>query len=246
MYQLKQIDTRPPADVDKESTKESTKAILKELDELQNLLYAQRKHALLVVLQGMDASGKDGAIRNVFGSLNPQGVRVQSFKTPTEEERAHDFLWRVHRHAPEQGMIQVFNRSHYEDVLITRVHGWIDDATAGERFSAINNFEQLLQVHNNTHILKFYLHMSAEEQAKRLQERKEDPRKMWKHSAGDEKEAALRNRYLDMYEAAFAACSKPQWHIVPSDKNWYKEHLIAKTLRQTLQGLDMVYPKLEG
>jgi PPK2 family polyphosphate:nucleotide phosphotransferase len=245
MHQLSRTDTKPPADADKKATKESTAAILAELDELQNLLYAEGKHALLVVLQGMDASGKDGVIRNVFGNINPQGVRVQSFKVPTEEEKAHDFLWRIHRHAPERGMIQVFNRSHYEDVLVTRVHGWIDDAEAKKRFEAINDFERLLQTHNNTHILKFYLHMSAGEQAARLQERLQDPRKMWKHNPGDEKEAALRDRYQAAYEEAFEACNNPQWHIVPADKNWYKEYLIAEEVRNLLRSLNMQFPKLE-
>lgn len=244
MYKLDQIATRPPADTDKEATKKATKAILDELDELQNLLYAERKHALLVVLQGMDASGKDGAIRQVFGNLNPQGVRVQSFKTPTEEEKAHDFLWRIHRHTPERGMIQVFNRSHYEDVLITRVHGWVDDATAQERFAAINDFERLLRTQNNTHVLKFYLHISAEEQADRLKERKQDPRKMWKYNAHDQKEAALRKSYQRMYEAVFANCGELPWHIIPADKNWYKEYLIAQAIRDKLHHLDMQYPLL--
>src|SRR5688572_1831034 len=171
MQLLKQTDTRAPSGFEKKATKETTKALQEELAELQHLLYAEGKHSVLVVLQGMDASGKDGVVRKVFGCMNPQGVRVQSFKTPTEEEQAHDFLWRVHQHAPAKGMIQVFNRSHYEDVLITRVKGWCDDATAAKRFQAINHFETLLQQHNNTVVLKFYLHLSQEEQSERLQER---------------------------------------------------------------------------
>src|SRR3712207_1419871 len=139
MNRLAGIETRAPLDREKLSTKEETKGLLKQLDELQNRLYAGAGHAVLVILQGMDASGKDGAIRNVFGRMNPQGVQVRSFKVPTEEEKAHDFLWRVHQHAPARGMIQVFNRSHYEDVLITRVHRWCDDETAKKRFEAINH-----------------------------------------------------------------------------------------------------------
>jgi polyphosphate kinase 2 (PPK2 family) len=171
MSMLSEISTKAPKEFDKKETKEATAKLLIELDELQNLLYAQGKHSVLIVLQGLDASGKDGAIRKVFGQMNPQGVRVQSFKAPTEEELSHDFLWRIHEHAPEKGMIQIFNRSHYEDVLITRVHGWCDDATATRRFDAINDFEELLSLHNNTQILKFYLHISREEQAERLGER---------------------------------------------------------------------------
>lgn len=218
--------------------------LLKELSELQNLLYAERKHAVLVVLQGMDASGKDGAIRNVFGQMNPQGVQVQSFKVPTEEELSHDFLWRIHRHAPAKGMIQVFNRSHYEDVLVTRVHGWCDDDLAQKRFDAINHFEELLLLHNSTHILKFYLHISKEEQEERLQERREDPAKRWKYNAKDEREAALRDRYLQMYDDVFEHCNAVPWTIVPADQNWYKEHLIAKALVDLLKSLDMRYPDI--
>ncbi|NCU04380.1 MAG: polyphosphate kinase, partial [Chitinophagaceae bacterium] len=154
---LSSISTRAPRKLDKEKTKAKTEKILVELDELQNLLIAEAKHSLLVIIQGMDASGKDGAIRDVFGSLNPMGVSVKSFKAPTAEELSHDFLWRVHEAAPAKGMIRIFNRSHYEDVLITRVHGWCDDVTAEQRLKAINDFEELLVKHNNTHILKFYL-----------------------------------------------------------------------------------------
>ncbi len=144
------------------------------MDELQNLLYAESKYAILVILQGPDASGKDGVIRNVFTFMNPQGITVKSFKTPTAAELSHDFLWRVHEAAPAKGMVQVFNRSQYEDILITRVHKWIDDDMAQKRMKAINAFEKLLQEHNNTQILKFYLHVSPEEQQERLQERIKD------------------------------------------------------------------------
>src|SRR6266550_4478793 len=143
--QLSQIDTNAPKDFDKKEIKEKTQAILSELDELQNLLFAESKHAVLIILQGMDGSGKDGVIKNVFTSMNPQGVNVKSFKVPTEEEVSHDFLWRVHHYAPAKGMIEVFNRSHYEDILVTRVHKWCDDATAKKRMKAINDFEDLLQ-----------------------------------------------------------------------------------------------------
>ena len=149
--------------------------MLAEINELQNLLYAEGKNSLLVILQGMDASGKDGAIRNVFGSLNPQGVMVKSFKAPTSEELSHDFLWRIHPHAPAKGMIQIFNRSHYEDILITRVHGWCDDDLAKKRMKAINDWEDLIAQHNNTSILKFYLHVSYKEQQERLAERMSEP-----------------------------------------------------------------------
>ena len=245
MNRLEAIATRAPKDLDKRETKEQTEALLQSLAELQNLLYAEGKHAILIVLQGMDASGKDGLIRNVFSRMNPQGVRVQSFKVPTEEEAAHDFLWRIHHHTPARGMIQIFNRSHYEDVVVTRVHGHCSDATAQKRFDAINAFEELLLLHNNTMILKFYLHMSAEEQQERLQERIDDPTKHWKHNPGDEREAALRSDYLRMYEDVFEACNAIPWTIVPADQNWYKEHVVAKQLVETLNGLKMKFPEME-
>lgn len=245
MSTLSEISTKAPKDFDKKETKEQTAKMIEELDELQNRLYAERKHSLLVVLQGLDASGKDGVIRKVFGQMNPQGVRVESFKAPTEKELAHDFLWRIHQHVPEKGMIQIFNRSHYEDVLITRVHGWCDDTTAEKRFDAINNFEELLILHNSTKIMKFYLHISEDEQQSRLQERTEDPTKKWKYNPNDEKEAKLWNKYMEMYEDVFINCNVVPWIIVPANQNWYKEYIIAKTLFDTLKSLDMHYPDIE-
>lgn len=242
---LSSISTRAPKDFDKVATKAKTTAILQKLNELQNLLYAESKHAILVVMQGMDASGKDGVIRNVFGQLNPQGVTVKSFKVPTPEELSHDFLWRVHQAAPAKGMIQIFNRSQYEDILVTRVHGIIDDATAKKRMKAINDFEQLLTEHNSTRILKFYLHVSPEEQQQRLKERLDDPAKQWKYNANDFEEAKKWDDYMHMYEEAFDKCNDVPWTIVPADQNWYKEYLIANTLLETLQSLDMKYPGLK-
>ena len=242
MSTLSEISTKAPKEFDKKETKELAAKLIAELDELQNLLYAERKHSILIVLQGLDASGKDGAIRKVFGQMNPQGVRVQSFKAPTEEELAHDFLWRVHEHTPEKGMIQIFNRSHYEDVLITRVHKWCDDATATKRFDAINDFEELLMLHNNTRILKFYLHISKEEQEDRLEERVNDPTKVWKYNAKDKEEAKYWDKYMEMYEEVFANCDVTPWVIVPADQNWYKEYIIAKTLVDALKALNMSFP----
>lgn len=242
---LNQIDTKAPKELDKLETKQKTAAILEELDELQNLLYAEGKHSVLIVIQGLDASGKDGVIRNVLGNMNPQGVTVTSFKAPTDKELAHDLLWRIHQHAPEKGMIQVFNRSHYEDILVTRVYKWCDDKTAKKRMKAINDFEELLQEHNSTHILKFYLHVSPEEQRERLQERLKDPAKMWKYNEKDFEEAKLWDVYMQMYEECFENCNKPAWLIVPSDQNWYKEYVIATALRDKLRKLDMRYPGLK-
>lgn len=240
--ELAKISTRAPKDLDKAATKKETQDILAELDELQNLLYAENKHSVLVVIQGMDAAGKDGLIRNVLGNMNPQGVRVQSFKAPTEEELSHDFLWRIHRYAPPRGMIQIFNRSHYEDILVTRVHKWCDDATAKKRMKAINDFERLLEEHNNTHILKFYLHISQEEQLERLTERIKNPAKQWKYNQRDFDESKLWDIYRVMYEECFENCSQPEWTIVPSDQNWYKEYVVATQLRDLLKSLNMQFP----
>src|SRR6185503_15617807 len=193
---LKDISTRAPKDFDKETTRKKTNEILNELDDLQNLLFAESKHSVLVIIQGLDASGKDGVIRDVFGVLNPQGVTVKSYKVPTAEELSHDFLWRIHHAAPAKGMLQIFNRSQYEDILVTRVHGWCDDDTAKKRMKAINEFEHLLQEHNNTHILKFYLHISQEEQQERLMERTKDPGKMWKYNENDFEESKLWDKYM--------------------------------------------------
>ena len=201
---LEAISTRAPDDIDKEATKKRLETILEELDELQNLLYAQGCHAVLVVVQGMDASGKDGLIRRVFGRLNPEGVQVASFKEPTPLELSHDFLWRIHTQAPAKGRIEVFNRSHYEDILVTRVHKMIDDATATKRMRAINDFEWLLQELGDTQILKFYLHTSSEERHKRLEERLSIPSKMWKYNDNDSREAKLWPEYEKMYEDCFS------------------------------------------
>lgn len=242
---LKDIDTGSPENADKKQLQKKFKKVLHRLDELQNLLYAENKYSVLLVIQGMDAAGKDGLTRDVFTSMNPQGVNVTSFKEPTKEELSHDFLWRIHKHAPASGMIQIFNRSHYEDVLITRVHGLIDDKTAKQRMDAINDFEKLLTNHNNTHILKFYLHISHEEQQSRLKERLKKPRKMWKYNADDFKESKLWDKYMGYYEDVFNYCNAVPWQIVPADQNWYKSYLVAEKLEHLLASLNMKYPGMK-
>ncbi len=239
------MSTVAPKGLDKEKTKAKTAKIIEELDELQNLLIASQKHSLLVIIQGMDGSGKDGAIRNVFGSLNPLGVSVKSYKAPTAEELSHDFLWRIHSNVPEKGMIKIFNRSHYEDILITRVHGWCNDETAEKRMKAINDFELLLAEHNNTHIFKFYLHVSQKEQLERLKERTHDPRKMWKYNEKDFDESKLWKKYMGYYDECFNRCNTIPWTIVPSDQNWYKEYIIATNVYGALKKLKMQYPGLK-
>ncbi len=242
---LKEIDTRAPHGFDKKETRDKLEKILEELDELQNLLYAESVHSLLVIIQGMDASGKDGTVRNVFGKLNPQGVLVKSFKEPTAEELSHDFLWRIHVHAPARGMIRIFNRSQYEDILVTRVHKMIDDKTAAKRMKAINDFETLLTENNSTEVMKFYLHISPEEQRSRLDERIKNPAKQWKYNANDFKEAKFWDEYMNMYEDCFEHCDKIPWTIVPAVQNWYKEYVIAMAVRDKLKGFHMQYPGIK-
>jgi len=243
---ISEVSALPPDGLDKKDTKKETKDLTEELYELQRVMYAEGKQSLLVVFQGMDASGKDGATRKVFGDINPAGCRVHSFKKPTDEEFAHDFLWRVHKVAPEKGMIQIFNRSHYEDVLIQRVHNWIDMDMVHRRFEHINNFERLLQ-DNGTHILKFYLHISKEEQEIQLKERMTEPHKHWKHNDNDWKEREHWDSYMEAYEDVFTHCSPDiPWTIVPSNDNWYKEYVIAKKVVETLRPLGMAYPGLDS
>lgn len=243
---LSDIDTLPAKSIDKDDCEKATKKYIDALSELQNVLFAQQKFSLLVILQGMDASGKDGVIKEVFSGVNPMGCHVQGFKKPTEEEMSHDFLWRIHRNMPAKGMIQIFNRSHYEDVVIQKVHKWVDDDTIQRRYDHINAFEKLIQ-ENGTVILKFYLHVSQKEQLERLEERLSDPRKMWKYNANDIEESKRWPEYMDAYETAFNKCSPEiPWNVIPSDKNWYKEYLIAKKIVETLQALDLKYPELPG
>ncbi|MDU0370625.1 PPK2 family polyphosphate kinase [Hymenobacter endophyticus] len=241
---LKKLPTRAPENHHKNTTLRELKKLRQELIDLQDRLYAENKHSVLVILQGMDASGKDGLIRRVFSGINPQGVQVHSFKEPTELELAHDFLWRVHQQVPARGMVQVFNRSHYEDVLITRVNGLITTEEARRRFTAINAFEKLLQQAGTT-VLKFYLHVSEEEQRERLEERRTDPAKQWKYEAADDHKASQWPAYKEVYEDVFAHCNPAAcpWHIVPADQNWYKAYVVARTLRDALVKLDPQYPE---
>lgn len=241
---IKTIGTRAPKSFSKERTKKELLKLKIRIGELQNMLFAEGKHAVLIVIQGMDASGKDGAVKNVFEAVSPMGCRVVSFKKPSEIEMKHDFLWRVHQQVPEKGMLHIFNRSHYEDVLIQRVHKWIDEKTVFKRFEHINNFEKLLSS-TNTLVIKFFLNVSKDEQLQRLEERMIDPSKMWKHNAADLKERELWNDYMNAYEDVFKKCSEgAEWHIIPSDQNWYKEYLIAKICVEKLENLNPHYPEI--
>jgi PPK2 family polyphosphate:nucleotide phosphotransferase len=229
------------------TSKAETKAELKRngerLRELQDVLWAEGKHALLIVLQAMDAGGKDGTIKQVMRGANPQGCHVTSFKVPTEEELDHDYLWRVHRATPRRGYIGIFNRSHYEDVLVVRVHGLVPEAVWQQRYEQINQFEKLL-ADTGTTILKFFLHISKEEQKERFEARLKDPRKNWKFSMGDVKERSYWDDYTRAYEDALNRCSTPwaPWHVIPADHKWYRNLAISQIIIEALESLDMHYP----
>jgi PPK2 family polyphosphate:nucleotide phosphotransferase len=242
---LKKID---PADTgpygSSDEAEEPLKDQLNELAKLQNLLYAESRRSLLIVLQGMDTSGKDGTIRHVMSGISPLGVQVAAFKAPHEEELAHDFLWRVHQRVPRHGYIGIFNRSHYEDVLVVRVHELVPRKVWKKRFSQINDFEKML-TENGTTILKFFLHISKGEQKRRLQERLKDPTRNWKLSIQDVEERGYWAAYRNAYEAALEKCSAPwaPWHIIPADHKWYRNLLVAETIVKTLRDFGMEYPQ---
>jgi PPK2 family polyphosphate:nucleotide phosphotransferase len=243
MIDLKTISTLPPEDMDKAAIKKLTVEMQQEILQLQTLLLANSKDSVLVILQGMDASGKDGIIRDVFTGLNPTNCSIYSFKKPTDLEFKHDFLWRIHQQVPQKGEIKVFNRSHYEDVLIQKVHQWITQEVCKKRYEDINHFESLLK-NNHTHIIKCYLHVSPEKQLERLTERRDLIEEHYKHNENDWKERDHWDAYQDAYHQAFTNCNQTPWHIIPADKGWYKSYLVAKLLLETLQGLKMDFPSL--
>jgi PPK2 family polyphosphate:nucleotide phosphotransferase len=218
----------------------------KKLEELQELLYAEHKHQVLIVLQGMDTSGKDGVIRHVFDGVNPQGVRVASFKAPTAEELDHDYLWRVHKVVPGKGEMVIFNRSHYEDVLVVRVHNYVPADIWEKRFDQINHFERML-TENGMTILKFYLNIDRDEQKQRLQARFNDPTKRWKFRLGDLEDRKLWFDYMQAYEDVLSRTSTKYapWMIVPANRKWYRDLVISSVLVDTLQRLEMKYPEPE-
>ena len=242
---LARIDPRSTAGAPgpKEATRAASEGLRERLVEQQARLYAERRQSLLVVLQAMDTGGKDGAIRNVFSGVNPQGVTVTPFKAPTEEELAHDFLWRVHRAAPAQGQIAVFNRSHYEDVLVVRVHGLVAPKVVRARYGQIRAFEANLAA-AGTRIVKLYLHISADEQRARLQARLDDPAKHWKFALGDLDERKLWPDYQRAFRDAIAKTSTAPapWYVVPADRKWYRDWAILTILTQTLDAMDPRYP----
>ena len=233
---LSDYSTDETAGLNKEAARELLKPLKEQIRDLQALLYAASQNSLLIVLQGMDTSGKDGTVSSVLESVNPLGCRVWAFKTPTQLELSHDFLWRVHNKVPERGMMTVFNRSHYEDVLIARVKELVPKAVWSNRYDQINEFEELL-AESGTIILKFFLHISKDEQEGRLLKREEDPEKAWKLSAGDWVERQYWRQYQTAYEAALTKCSTiaAPWTIVPADHKWYRDLAVAQRLVDTME-----------
>jgi PPK2 family polyphosphate:nucleotide phosphotransferase len=215
-----------------------------EMEKLQEVLYAESKQKILIVFQAMDAGGKDGTIRAVFEGVNPQGVKVVSFKVPTPAEIAHDYLWRVHPHVPGKGEMVIFNRSHYEDVLVVRVNEWIDKKECERRYKHICDFERLLAEEGTT-ILKFFLHISKDEQRQRLVERINTPGKQWKFNPGDLKERKLWQNYMSAFEDAInqTSAAYAPWYVVPSNRNWYRNLVVSNVIVDTLKGLKMKYPE---
>lgn len=230
--------------LDKEKTREHTDKLGQRIGDLQPLLYANSSHAVLLLFQGMDASGKDGSVRSVLRHVNPAGVETANFKVPSDEERAHDYLWRVHKVVPRYGNIGVFNRSHYEAVLAERVLGIVPKKVWARRYEQIVAFEQML-AENRVLLLKFYLHISKKEQAERFEERLANPHKHWKFSQADLQTRQHWDDYSEAYEDMLNATSHAdaRWHVVPADRNWYRDHLISRTVVHALEGLKLKWPK---
>ncbi|MBN1679347.1 MAG: polyphosphate kinase 2 family protein [Anaerolineae bacterium] len=244
------LEDYDPGDTGGYADKDAARELLKDnrdrMRELQEVLWAEHKHALLIVLQAMDAGGKDGTIRHVMHGVNPQGVQVSGFKVPTSEELDHDFLWRIHQHTPPRGMIGIFNRSHYEDVLVVRVEKLVPEPVWQARYEHINAFERLLTDAGVT-ILKFYLHISRDEQKERFQARLDDPTKNWKFAKGDLTVRAKWGQYMAAYEDALTRCNTEwaPWYIVPANKKWYRNLVISSRIVETLEKLNLRYPDPE-
>jgi PPK2 family polyphosphate:nucleotide phosphotransferase len=233
---LKDFDPDDHGKIKKEDADKEAAALQQELGDLQTLLYAAQETPVLIVLQGLDTAGKDGTIRHVMAGMSPQSCRVASFKVPTPVEKAHDFLWRIHSETPARGTVAIFNRSHYEDVLVVRVHEMVPKDVWERRYDDINHFERLL-AGNDTIILKFFLHISKDEQGERLKDREKDPLKAWKISAADWKERDYWDQYQEAYEDALNRCSTPDapWYIVPADHKWFRNYAIAETIVEVLR-----------
>jgi len=235
-----------PDGMDRDEAEAKLRDLTEELRDLQHLMYAEDRRSLLIVLQGRDAAGKDGTIRRVFGPMNPQGTRVTSFKVPTEEELAHDFLWRCHRAAPRRGTVGIFNRSHYEDVLVVRIHNLVPEEIWSKRYDHINAFERLL-ADEGTVILKFYLHIDRDEQLERFKKRIDNPKKNWKISDADYSERPHWDAYTEAFEEVFSRCSTEvaPWYVIPANRKWARNLVVAEIVADTMRSLDMRFPEPE-
>lgn len=240
---LHKIDTVPPKGLDKARTVAKTQKMIKKIQAYQYKMYAEGKRSLLIILQGIDAAGKDGVVRHIFSGMNPLGTKATSFRAPTKEELAHDFLWRIHKATPEVGEVRIFNRSHYEDILVPTIEKTFDKDIIKNRYHQINNFEKLLQ-ENGTTIVKFYLHISKDKQKEKLNERLTDPTKYWKHNIGDWDTRDDFDDYMKVYEDIFAKCNEPEWNIIPADKNWYKLYQVSKILLKVFESMNLKWPQL--
>ena len=231
--------------ITEEDALDETKKDCKRIAKQQFLMYSEKKHSLLIVLQAMDAGGKDGTVNHVMASMNPQGTVVTGFKSPSSEDLEHDFLWRIHPHAPRKGDVAIFNRSHYEDVLIVRVHNLAPKSVWSGRYERINDFEKLLREQNNTHVIKFFLHISEEEQLLRFKQRLDDPARNWKISESDYKEREYWKEYTRAFEDVFEKTSTRHapWYIIPSNHKWFRNLAISKIVAETLEDLGMQLPK---
>ncbi|MEZ5380379.1 MAG: polyphosphate kinase 2 family protein [Microthrixaceae bacterium] len=239
---LEKWDPDDNGGLDRKATERATEGLSDRLVELQHQLFAQGTHRVLVVIQAMDTGGKDSTIRRVFGPLNPAGVTVTGFKKPEAQELAHDYLWRVHPHTPAKGQIAVFNRSHYEDVLVVRVHNLVPEERWRRRYRHLREFERLL-VDEGTTVVKLFLHISSEEQRQRLQDRVDDPTKWWKFNSADLDERARWADYQAAFEAMLAETSEPvPWHVIPANRKWFRDHLINQLMVETIEGLGVAYP----
>lgn len=243
-FKLKKRKPDDTLGITKSHAAKAMPAHVEKLAALHDLLYAEHKRSVLIVLQGMDASGKDGTIKHVMSGVNPQGCDVTSFKRPTPQELDHDYLWRIHAAVPAKGMVGIFNRSQYEDVLFARVHKVVPGNHLEKRYAEINAFEQMLS-DNGVHILKFFLHMSSEEQLKRFNERLTDPRKNWKSSPADFKEREFFDQYQDAYEEVLDRCSTKAapWYVIPSDHKWFRNFAVSEVVVRTMESFGMVYPR---
>jgi len=236
MRNLRKTDTEAPKRADRDQLEKRTSKLHEELLKLQYGLYKNKEYSVLIVLQGLDAAGKDSTIRSVFSGVNPMGTSVKSWKVPTEEEYGHDFLWRIHKHVPPKGMIHIFNRSHYEDVIVPMINKSISPKKVNRRYEYINYFERLLKEENNTIIFKFFLHISKSKQREKLEERIYNPEKRWKHNPKDIEVNLKWNEYIKVYEKIIEKTEEAfPWHIVPADNKWYRNYLIANSLVKELK-----------